>query len=387
MKILHLYRDLWVDGGIPYQTRCLIEGQIKTGSLLVSFAQKGNSLETWPHLLHPNHSSVVTSGLNSLFQLREILRAHKPDIVHITGLWIPIHQLWAIEVSRAKVPYVVSTHGNLSPHGMEVRFGEKKQVFSRILAKKFWHRFFDLPLLQNAAGIQVHSPYEMDLVKSAGLQNIFIVPNGIQSEWVGSYDDQPRKLHNPITFLHLGRLDIYHKGLDLICQALKGLVQSGHSQQVKVILAGPGVKDSRDVLKRWAKQIGNGILEIRDGVWGKDKDNIWRETDYFLNLYRYAGMAIAPSEAVAKGIPLIASREGHFGDWAADSGFGIQVPLDGEKLLKTMAALLNLSESDYQDLSKNALRFAKTYTWDKVANDVVHAYQRLLDLGRFKELG
>ncbi len=378
MKILHLYRDLWLDGGIPYQTRCLIEGQIKSECSLTSFAQKGRQPETWPALLHSNHSPVISSGMNELFQLRNLLKSSKPDLVHITGLWIPIHQLWALEVYRAKIPYVVSTHGNLSPHGMNIRFGEKKQILLQIWAKKFWHRFFDVPLLKNATGIHVHSQYEKDLVQSSGLPTVFIAPNGIQAEWVRTDHIDQRKLHKPLTFLHLGRLDIYHKGLDLICEALKGFARTDPCQMLKVILAGPTVKNSRHVLEQLAKQLGNGILDIRDGVWGKDKERIWEEADFFLNLYRYAGMAITPSEAIAHGIPLIATRESHFGDWVKDADFGFQVPLDSTKLYETMASLLHLPNTDYQRLSRNAINFAKAYSWDRVATDVIHAYRKLV---------
>jgi len=378
VKILHLYRDLWFDGGIPYQTRCLIEGQIKSECTLTSFAQKGKPPETWPHLSRTNHLPVISSGLNSLFQLRKVLETNKPDLVHITGLWIPIHQLWALEVSRAKIPYVVSTHGNLSPYGMNVRFGEKRQSVSRILAKKFWHRFLDIPLLKKAAGIHVHSKYELDLVQALGIRKVFIAPNGIQSEWVGTHDGKRRKLHNPITFLHLGRLDIYHKGLDLICDALQSLVKTSGNHQIKVIFAGPTVNNSRKVLERLATQVGHGILEIRDGVWENAKESIWQEVDFFLNLYRYAGMAIAPSEALAKGIPLISTRESNFGDWATQEGFGFQVPLSHEKLLEKILYILNLSNQQYQSLSEKALEFAKAYTWNRVALDVAQGYQRIL---------
>ena len=371
-----MYRDLYKNGGIPYQTRSLVNALGKIGHDLTTISCNSH-LDKSPEILpHGIRSIFLSSGLKGLKEFRAVLHKCKPDIVHITGMWIPIHQLWTLEISRADIPYVISTHGNLSPLGMNVRFGEKSQLLSRIWAKKLWHKIFDLPLLRHAQGIHVHSIYEQDLLKASGFQNVFVVPNGIESDWVGTHDGRPRIRHQPITFLHLGRLDIYHKGLDIICDALEKCKKKGINKKMKVIFVGPTVNDSSLVLKRLASKLGDGLLEVRDAVHGKEKEDLFDETDYFFNLYRFAGMAIAPSEALAKGIPLVATREGHFGDWVDESGFGYRVPLDGESLFRTINVILDSSIAHYQSLSEQALRFSRTYSWDKVAADLIHVYQQ-----------
>lgn len=382
MKILHLYRDLWYDGGVPYQTRCLIEGQIKAGGTLLSLALNGNSPEAYPGLLHPHHTCVVTSGMKSVFQLREILKAHKPDIVHITGLWIPIHQLWAIEVLRAKIPYVVSTHGNLSPLGRSVRFGGKTTTGFHIWRKNFWHWSADRHLLAHAVSTFVHSTYEAEIIDSLGVKNISIVPIGNNNEFEGSAKVRPRELHEPITFLHLGRLDLYHKGLDLICEALQQLSSLGHRKNLRVIFVGPTVGDSKRKLEEFAASLEEGTLEIRNAVWGEDKEILWNEVDYFFNLYRFAGMALSPSEALARGIPLVASREGNFGDWVNDRKMGFIAPLTSPEISNLILSILNISNYQYKQLSQNTLNFSHFYTWERVAQETLSIYKNDLGIHR-----
>ena len=379
MKILHVYRDLFSEGGIPYQTRCLVNSQARLGHHVITVSLNGAQQEILARQSPHVESVVLSQGLRGLAQLRHVIQTHKPDIAHLTGLWIPLQHIWALQIGRAGIPYVVSTHGNLSPYGMQVRFGSKSQLRLRIWLKKVWHQLCNLPLLRCAAGIHVHSDYEKELMTAAGLANVFIAPNGIDPEWTYPHIGRQRRLHNPVVFLHLGRLDIYHKGLDLICESLKGLVHAGLNHRIKVIFAGPTVRNSREKLERVALQLGNGMLEIRDAVWGKDKEPLWDEADYFLNLYRYGGQAIAPSEAIARGIPLIASREGNFGDAATRAGFGIAAPLDGQKLRQVLTQILQMPTSDYEHLSTQALKFAQMYNWDRTAAEVIQGYYGTLN--------
>ena len=378
MRILHVYRDLLSDGGIPYQTRCLIGSQARLGHHVITASLNGAQQETFVRQNPRIESVILSRGARSLTQLRQVIHTHRPDIAHLTGLWIPLQQLWALEILRAGIPYVVSTHGNLSPLGMNVRFGSKRQLRARIWLKKLWHRHCNLPLLRYAAAIHAHSDYEKELAAAAGLSNAFIAPNGIDPEWTSPHIGRPRRRHHPIVLIHLGRLDIYHKGLDVVCEALQGLVKAGLHQQIKVIFVGPTVGMSRQLLEQVARQLENGTLEIRDAVWGKDKESVWAEADYFLNLYRYGGQAIAPSEAIARGIPLIASREGNFGDWATRAGFGITTPLDGQKLQEVLTHLVRTSASDYAHLSAQALKYAQLYSWDQTAAEVIQGYDGVL---------
>lgn len=379
MKILHLYRDLLRRGGIPHQTRRLIEGQANLGNQVGSISLNGVLSAEFSAANPTVKVELIQNGFAGMAGVRDCLRRHSPDLVHITGLWIPLHQLWTYEVVRAGIPYVVSTHGNLSPIGMKVRFGEKKVNFYHIWAKRLWHRRFDLPLLRRSAGVHAHSKYELQLLTSAGINNVFVAPVGVDDDWLNLADVGERHYHKRVTFLHLGRLDIYHKGLDLICEAAHKLVAAGLGTRCRFLFVGPTVKGSRATLQRMADELGSGVLEVRDPVWDKDKLPIWQEADYFLNLYRFAGIALAPCEAIGRGLPLLASREGNLGDWTVDANMGWTVPLDSESICTLIKKILNLSETDYHRLSSNALKFARTNSWTNIGQHVIAGYSGLLN--------
>jgi glycosyltransferase involved in cell wall biosynthesis len=380
MRVLHLYRDLLKRGGIPHQTRRLIEGQANLGHQMVTASLDGDLRADFVTANPRVKVELVANGFSGIIDLRNCVRRNKIDLVHITGLWIPAHQFWAREILRTGIPYVVSTHGNLSPIGMRVRFGEKTTTFYHIWAKRLWHEWLDLPLLRHAIGVHAHSKYEEVLLYSAGIANVFVAPPGVDYGWLNLAGMQRRRRHTRVTFLHLGRLDIYHKGLDLICGAAQRLVTAGLAQRCKFLLVGPTVHDSKASLQKLASTLASGILEIRDAVWGKDKLPLWEEADYFLNLYRFAGIALAPCEAIGNGLPLLASREGNLGDWTAEASMGWTVPLNTEKLYTVINEIIKLSDTDYDLLSSNALKFARTNSWTSTGRQVVEGYSRLLAL-------
>lgn len=132
-------------------------------------------------------------------------------------------------------------------------------------------------------------------------------------------------------------------------------------------------------LQKLANAFGSGLLEIRDAVWGEDKWSVWEEADYFLNLYRFAGIALAPCEAIGTGLPLLASREGNLGDWAAEAEMGWSVPLDSHKLYALFSRILNLSETDYLRLSGNAWKFAQDNSWNHVSRKMLNQYESTLN--------
>ena len=72
-----------------------------------------------------------------------------------------------------------------------------------------------------------------------------------------------------------------------------------------------------------------------------------------------------PREAMGSGPPLLASRDENLWDWTA----GWIVPLESEKIYAVLKHVLNFSETDYDRLSSNALKFARTNSWPTFANN------------------
>jgi len=306
-----------------------------------------------------------------------VLKSFRPDLAHVSAVLIPSHRVWIPVLRRANVPYVISPHGLLSPLGMSTRFNARAASRHRIRLKKAYFGFLDLPMLRAAAALHAQADYESELIAGFGLANTFTIPLGVDEEWVNSGVDR-RAPHDPTTFTYLGRLDIYHKGLDLILAGFRELARQGLHKKARLIIAGSDVGGSRGTIMRRLREAGLENVEVREPTWGGDKEVLWKETDYFLSVFRYAGMARATAEALGQGIPVVASREGNWGDWVRRHDMGFCVEADERSVADLLCRIVTDESTRYVARAKNALSFACSHSWQWVAAEMTTAYERLL---------
>ena len=132
----------------------------------------------------------------------------KIDIIHVTSIFIPIQAVWTSTLLVLGGKIVLSTQGLLSPLGMRVRFGGKKQSRTRIIAKNLFFALVDRTLLRMVTAVHAQSQYEAELAMKNGAKKVIIVPAGIDSSWYR----EPVKFEYPksgktCTLTFIGRLD------------------------------------------------------------------------------------------------------------------------------------------------------------------------------------
>ena len=366
-SVAHLYRDALVPGGIPHQTRQLIEAQVALGVRVSVIARAGQNI---PASARVHTLGGATRGF--LFDARTVhrtLREDAVDVFHITGLSIPEHVLPVMSVLRSGTPLVLSPHGLLAPLGRAVRFEGRHQTLLRETLKRAFRRSCDRMLIDRAAVIHAQSVFEEECVRAIRPDaEIVIAPMGVDADWI--HAEAPRRhIRRPVTIGYLGRLDVYHKGLDLLLEAVRRLGSS--SSEFRIIIAGTPVEASYAGLLRSAQDVGVSILPEQ---WGPDKDRFFRECDFVFGVYRYAGMARLIGESVGRGIPVIASREGNWGDWTAEFGMGVPSALSAESVESALLKIGNLKDDEYERMSARAMAFASTWSWERVAEEIGRAY-------------
>ena len=302
-------------------------------------------------------------------KLERLMADDEPQVCHVSALSIPQHTLWIPSVRRNGIRLVVSPHGLLSPAGLAVRWEGKRQTRARGWLKSAYHRTFDIPLLGQVDCVHAQSDFEREcILRINSAARVAVIPLGIDAEWIGPDASIRRQLGIPVTFGYLGRLDVYHKGLDLILDAVSHLATS---RPVRIVFAGSSIERFRRQLEGRAGKLG---VEIRGETWGADKERFWRDCSYFLGVFRFAGMARAVGEALARGVPVIASREGNWGDTVARHGMGFAVALEAPSIASCMTRAADLEEAQYRSLSAAALKFARQWTWARVAESTIAMY-------------
>ncbi len=256
-----------------------------------------------------------------------------------------------------KLTYVVSLRGGDVPGFRPYDF----RTYHKLLA----------PLLRivwkNAAFVVANSNGLRDLARAFDSRfEIPIIPNGVDLD---EYATKERSWQPPL-ILSVGRL-VHQKGLDLAILALASLKDLDWHWHI----AGDGPQ--MDLLKSLAHELGIGDRVVFRG-WQSREELIecYRQSNLFLFPSRHEGMPNAVLEAMASGLPVIASRIAGNAELVTDRETGILV--DSENIETLCSALRNLLTDPSLRQKMGAAsrqRVEQHYSWENTTEQ----YAILLD--------
>lgn len=279
------------------------------------------------------------------------------DIVHFHGVYEYKNWIIAKILKKIKKPYVYTIHGNLMAHALQ------KSRFKKIIAINFFIR----KILDNAVCIHALSKNEANDISRITRNKIICIPNGIDQ--INSINRHNNSL---VRFLYIGRMDVNHKGLDLLFDAINQLPVE-QIDKCEFIFAGPFETTSDE------KYINNNIVvngKYIGPVYGEEKQKQLENCDYFIHTSRYEGMPMAVLEALSYGIPCVVTTETNMEDIVRESNGGIvsQCSVDDIK-----EAIIEAIENNGSiQVSTEWLR--KYLLWDRIANN----YEELYSFGEIK---
>ena len=135
--------------------------------------------------------------------------------------------------------------------------------------------------------------------------NIIVVKNGITLKNIETNEHQKNDLFEDSTalkILSVGRLT-YQKAMEVLVKATDHLIKYGIND-FKILIVGEG--EQRRMLEKMIEELGIQkyikLVGIRSDVMG-----LMKEADLFVMPSRYEGLSIAMIEAMACGLPIIAS--------------------------------------------------------------------------------
>ena len=167
--------------------------------------------------------------------------------------------------------------------------------------------------------------------------------------------------------LYYGRFDLYQKGLDLLLQSAPAVLAD--HPHVRLVLAGRG-KDAREVAAR-AATLGPRV-EIRRDPTRAEVQQLMAGALCLVHPSRFEGLPMVPAEAMAAGVPVVATDVGAVGE-LLETGDGRTVgrlvsPERREALAEAISDLL-ADPGLREELSTLARTAARRLSWDRVAAD------------------
>ncbi len=256
--------------------------------------------------------------LSSLIFAPRLVRKWRPDGT-IAFFTLPCGPAaWLIQV-LFKVPWVVSLRGGDVPGFLPRQIGAYHRL-TKPLIVFLWAR---------AVGVVANSNGLADLARSAAPRiPVQVLPNGVDTRRYRPKPEDDRERREPrdegpsgLRLLFVGRI-VHQKGLDLLFEAL-----AAQPEDVTVDIIGDGPE--RDTLVRQAERLGLSH-RVRFLGW-LDRDLLpahFQAADAFVFPSREEGMPNAVLEAMACGLPVIATDVRGMAEVVVTGESGWLVPLE-----------------------------------------------------------
>lgn len=208
---------------------------------------------------------------------------------------------------------------------------------------------------------------------------ITVVPCGVHldrfSPW-GPMAPRGKRLR----VMSIGRL-VPRKGMGIAIEALARLIADGHDAEL-VIVGGSGSGDSLTAdpeYQRLHAIAENRAVTDRVIFAGRlsqtEMPAMLRSADIVVCAPWYEPFGITPLEAMACGVPVVASSVGGLIDTVVEDVTGVHVPpRDPEALARALAALIADPERARAYGAAGRARVESRYSWDRVAAETERAY-------------
>ena len=354
-------------GGVNEHVRFTYEAMTRMGhDVWIITSKYGRQRESEGHIIRlgtgwaaPANGSVgrVTLGLRFKHQAREVLEAHKLDILHFHEPFVPFLSPTMLDQSTNTVN-IATFHafGGFSP---SYWIGKR---FAGHLADKL-----DGRIAVSGAARHFISRYFPGEYR--------IIPNGVDLERFANAEPYENLRDGTLNILFVGRFE-ERKGLIHLLKAYHRLRKRKIDARLLVIGAGPKLRE----YKRFV-----GLRGIRDVEWlGRVRDD--EKVRYFASADIFCApntgqesFGIVLLEAMAAGVPIVASDIHGFKRVVERNVQGILVEPKNPRAMA--AALYSLARDPdlRHEMGEAGRRRAPEFSWERVTERIVDYYYEVRD--------
>lgn len=214
-------------------------------------------------------------------------------------------------------------------------------------------------------------------------EKICTILSGVSERFIPISRNNPKLLevqkryHLPYRFiLSLGTFEP-RKNLGAIVSAFETMLATavGETSKYELVLAGASGWKCEDLLRRIAQSPVKEKIHLIGFVREEDKPALYALATVFVYPSLYEGFGFPPLEALAMGVPVIASHSASLPEVAGDAGVLID-PYRPDELLIALREVLGSRELQ-EDLRKAALEQRKKFSWLRSAEELKNQFSKI----------
>lgn len=303
---------------------------------------------------------------SSGFSLKKLAEPfNNPDIVII-------HQVYAIEyikisrlLRKEKIPYIIVPHGSLTAEAQKTK--RLKKILGNLLFSSF---------IKRAIAIQCLSNWELENTKIKIPK--FIGTNGcfIPNKQKHSFNTKK------IKFVYVGRLDCYIKGLDIMLDAFKLVMNSSYKYKCELCIYGPDRKGQYAHIKQMiAERSLNELVTLNPPVFRDEKERVFLQSDVFIQTSRTEAMPMGILEALSYGLPCLVTEGTTLGDYVNEYNAGWVAQNNVQSVFEQIACVIEEKNALNEKAGNAREMIYEVFGWEKVAEVNIKHYFRIVEHG------
>lgn len=277
-----------------------------------------------------------------------------PDVVVFEGFY----HIETIKISRQlrkkNIPYIIVPRGSLTRQAMNNHAWLKKRLAHLL--------YFD-SYCRHAAAIQYLTEQERNDAYRRWCKHNFVIPNGFNPPATTKTDFST----DGMKMVFVGRPDAYHKGLDVLWEAIAATQSEMRKAHVTLDFYAP--KNNGDWARLQQETVDKRIDDIvimHDKIGGKDKETALLQADVFVLTSRFEGHPMGLVEALAYGLPALVTPGSNMAREIRAYNAGWVTECNPKALANTLLSLVKDKET-LKVKGQNALRLSTNYNWDTIA--------------------
>ena len=302
-------------------------------------------------------------ALTIIYYSKIVLNRIKPDLIHCF-FTLPSGSCGLYCKKFYNVPYITSVLGADVP-GFNI--GDWRldayHALTRFLSKSIW---------KNSSHIVANSNSLKETCNEFSPNNkIEIISNGVDTELF--YPAKNKKSNSEIQLLFISRL-MPQKGIDTLIKACDVLNKRGVTNY-KLTIVGEG-------------HLKNLMFSLIEKYNLREKINHlgWKDLEELPDIYRAADIFILPSvmegmssvvlQAMASGLPIVASRVKGFEEVLEENENGLFAEYNNPGQFANAIEKLIESESLRKSMSEKSLKKSKMFSWESIAKQYLELYEK-----------
>lgn len=328
-------------------------------------------VERYGNLTIHRYANPGTHNKDAVLRLQEVVRdivALGPDVCHVHGTNSYSKQIY-FALQQHGIKMMLTVHGILRE--------EKKQALLRKPSLKALYQYIvqsrdERELLEAAPRIIVDTAYVEDKLNAYGLRQVpemYVIPQGIDETFYSIKCNQKSNVILCVGAIaprkgHLYTVEMFNrlraKGIDVKLRIIGSLADKAYYEQLKQKIADSPYKS--DIL-----------LEVN--LPREELLKAYAEAKLFVLHSREESQGIVFAEAMATGLPVVATKIGGIPYVVADGKSGLLCPYGDVEAMAQSAELLLTDDNMWKEFSSAAKEIAKGYSWKDIAERIVRLYR------------